>query len=339
MSRVSLVAHFVWEGVLLLAAVVVTALGVAEGPVFAGPGPWPMLAILGTLTAALALSLRTGTPNLAVASIASLAGVLYGALVVDGWQVVPAAVVAVLAAFVFGVVLALVTGLTGAPAWAVSLGGVTLATTVGLAGGVIPRILAGGQIAAGWLTGFAGLFVVGSLAGGVLWLVPAVRLGLGGATRNGPPPGLGRRLLTALVGLGGSSLVAGLAGVLEAGRLAAANFTGSQLELLVALGAALLGGVSLTGRGGGVAGTVLAVYLLVIVDQLVTVHNGQLWAAVTLPATLAIFVGILVSRLLDYLGTPSDRPPAATPYPPAAYPYPTDPVLPVAGATSSDAAP
>jgi ribose/xylose/arabinose/galactoside ABC-type transport system permease subunit len=324
-SRFSVLAHLVWEGVLLVAALVVTMLGVAEGHVFTGPGPWSQVAIVGMLAAGLALSLRTGTPNLAVASIASVSGLLYAVLITDGWPIAPAALLAVLAALGFGAVLAVLVGLTGAPAWAVSLGGVAVASTIGLANGLMPRYIPQGLITNGWLTGFAALFVVGSVAGGALWLVPGVRAGLRAPAVNGAPaPAVGRRLLAALVGLGGSSLLAGLAGVLGTGRLTVAVFTGTDSSLLFALGAVLLGGVSLTGRGGGVAGTALGAYLLVIVRQVLLVDGDRSWAAMALPATVAVLLGLVVSRVLDLFGTrsgPASGRGAPVPYMPGGYPH------------------
>jgi ribose/xylose/arabinose/galactoside ABC-type transport system permease subunit len=104
--------------------------------------------------------------------------------------------------------------------------------------------------------------------------------------------------------LGGSSLLAGLAGVLQASWMSMARFTGDQVPSLGALGAALLGGASLTDRGGGIAGTVLAMYLLVTTDLLIYVHNGQSCVALLLPATVALSVGVLVSRPLDRTRAP-----------------------------------
>jgi ribose/xylose/arabinose/galactoside ABC-type transport system permease subunit len=314
-SKISFIARIGWEAVLLLAAIVVLALGVAEGHFFGGGGPWPDLAVLGLLAAGIALSLRTGTPNLAVAAVAPFAGLLYVQLVTAGHLgAVPAAVVTVLATLGLGLVLALVTGLTGAPAWAVSLGGVALVSLVAFANWPDAQFLTNlnnpdGMPANpnGLLTVTAAIFAVGSVAGGLVWLLPAVR-----SLSAAGDPGLGRRTVAALVGLGGSSLLAGLAGILQAVRLDSAAFNGTETQLLFALGAALLGGASLAGRGGGIIGTVLATFVLVGVDRLVRLHEGPAWAAFLLPVTIAIVVGILVSRLFDWLGT---RPPAPAPVP------------------------
>jgi ribose transport system permease protein len=325
-SRFSVLPHVVWEAVLLVLALVVTMLGVSEGHVFRSWGPWPQLAVLGTLAAGAALSLRTRTPNLAVGAIAALSGVLYAMLLGADWPLGLAAPVVVLAALGFGVLLAVIVGLTGAPAWAVSLGGLGVASTIGLANGTTLRPIASAAwLTPGWLTAFAALFVVGSLAGGALWLVPGVRSGVRATAVDGEPaPGVGRRLLAALVGLGGSSLLAGLAGVLAAGRVGVGVFNGSEGSLLFAVAAAVLGGLSLTGRGGGIAGTVLASYLLVMVQILVRVNEGPGWAATYLPTSVAILLGVLVSRLLDWFASRSGSPsgaPAPAPYLPGGYPH------------------
>jgi ribose/xylose/arabinose/galactoside ABC-type transport system permease subunit len=307
-----LLAHLVWEGVLVLLALAVTVLGIA-GHVFIGQLMWPQLATVGVLAAGLALSLRTGTPNLAVASIAELASVLYVLSINRGSSAALAAVLAILGAFALGVVLALVTGLTGAPAWAVSLGGVAIASTIGLANAGPPRIAPlGTELTVTWFAIVAVLFLVGSVAAGLLWLIPGLR-NLRATADDGSTVGVARRLVAALIGLGVSSLLAGVVGVLTVARFSLGAFTGNQLPLLIALGAVLLGGASLTGRGGGIAGTALSVYLVVTVTALAIVHSGRLWTVMALPATVAIIIGIPVSRLLDWIGAR----PAAAATPPA----------------------
>lgn len=299
-----------WEAVLLLGALVVLALGVADGHFFGGGGPWPQLAIFGLLAAGLALSLRTGTPNLAVTGVAQFAGLLYVQLRApsggsgDGLPDLPAILAVLVACLAVGVVLALITGLTGAPAWAVSLGGLALVLTVSFAawGSAPTRLLVphGGpqDNPNGLLTAFAVVFAVGSVAAGLLWLLPGVRaVTVAGDAR------LGRRLLASLVGLGGSSLLAGLAGVLQAKELNGAGLVEGDQLLLLVFGAAVLGGASLSGRGGGIAGTVLATFILVGAGRLAVLHGAAAWTSTFLPAAVAIVVGVLASQLFDWLGT------------------------------------
>jgi ribose transport system permease protein len=304
-------AHLIWEAVLLVLAVLATIVAVVQGHFFSASGMWPQFAVTGLLAAGLALSLRTGTPNLAVASVAALAQLVYVLLVNEDLPPVAAGALAVLAASALGAVLAAITGLTGLPAWAVSLAGIAIANVVGYARGGNITPLHAGFVKPAILDVFAVLFVLGSLAGGVLWLLPPVRalLGPGGdpPDRPVPPP---RRLLRALVGLGGSSLLAGLAGVLLAGYTGASGFGGDTTQLLTALAAVLLGGMSLAGRGGGVAGTVLGAYLLSVVAFAAAVHGGPFWLRTALPATVALVLGLFASWVLDRVSVRIPAPPA-----------------------------
>jgi ribose/xylose/arabinose/galactoside ABC-type transport system permease subunit len=299
MARFSLLAHGIWEAVLLLFLLVMVILAMSDGRVFTHGGPWAEVAVTGLLASAVVLSLRTGTVNLAAPAIGTLSGILYAVLLSDGWSLVLAAAVTVLVMLLCGLVLGAIVGLSGAPAWAVTLGALGLATAVGLANGLQVRVITDGRISSGWMTVFAVVFVVGSLAGGVLWLVPLVRNGLSAS----PDSGIGRRLVAALVGLGGSSLIAALAGVLQAGYLTEASFAASGLDLYVVLAAAFLAGASLIGRGGPIAGTVLAVLGLVLLHRLLLIRDAPTWLAVSLPAGLGILLGVLVGRLLDWIGT------------------------------------
>jgi ribose/xylose/arabinose/galactoside ABC-type transport system permease subunit len=299
----ALLAHVAWEAVLLVLAIAATGVAIAQGHFFAASGLWPQLAIDGLVAAGFALSLRTGTPNLAVAATASLAQLVYVLVANHNTPAVLAGVVAVLAAVGLGLALALVTGLTGLPAWAVSLAGIAVMQVVGFGQAGNIQALRNGLVKAPILDVFAVLFILGSVAGGALWTVPALRAALGPA---GDPPGqqppLARRLTRALAGFGGSSLLAGVSGVLLAGYVGAAGFTGDQTLLLLAVGAVLLGGVSLTGRGGGIAGTFLGVYILVVVEFIAAIHGGPLWLRRALPEMLAILLGLLAGGLLERVG-------------------------------------
>lgn len=299
MARYSLLARAIWEGVLLLLLLVVVVLALSNGLVFSHGGPWAEVALTGLLASALVLSLRTGTVNLAAPAIATLAGILYAVLLSNGWSLILAAAVTVLVMLLGGLVLGAVVGLSGAPAWALTLGAAAVVTAIAIANGSEVRIITNGRISTGWMTVIAVAFMVCSVAGGIVWLIPLVRNGLSA----GPEQGTGQRLVAALVGIGGSTMIAALAGVVEAAWVTAADATSIYLNLYAALGAALLAGSSLIGRGGPIAGTVLAVLSLVILHRLLVIWEAPAWLASTLPAGLAILVGVLVGRLLDWVGT------------------------------------
>jgi ribose/xylose/arabinose/galactoside ABC-type transport system permease subunit len=249
-----------------------------------------------------ALSLRTGTPNLAVPAVAAATGAGYAKLAVNGWPAIAAALLGLLAAVAFGLVLGLVTGVTGLPAWAVSLAGLATAQAVAIeltngASLILPSRAGLPAVAPVW----ALLFLLVSVGGGALWLVPAVRRLL---TATGPAGQrrrqLGGRLPGALVGFVGSCLLAAAGGIIATGYLRAATAV-SVVDLPVVFAAVLLGGASLFGGRAGVAGTFLGVLALVAIDRVLIVENATFWVR-ELVFGIVILVGLFVSWLLDLLG-------------------------------------
>ena len=329
-----LAPHLVWEAVLLLAAgAVVAGLLNAHPAVFSRGQSWPGIAILGFAACGLALSLRTATPNLAIGSISVLAGWVYAGQVNDGTPVPVAFLVAVLAAFGVGVVLALLTGLTALPAWAVTLGGgfVVSAALLEATEGRLLQVT--GARASGGFGVWVAVFVAGSVTGAVLFALPAVRRGLAANRPSGAEDPAGWRpakLTGALVGVAGSAALAGVAGVLSTRLTGAAAFTESG-QLPYALAAVLLGGVSVFGRRAGVSGVVLGVFIVDGVRRWQLIEGVH--AATTLLTTgLLAVVGLLAVWLLELVGRrlaplaaapvggPSGVPPAAPGFaPPPVY--------------------
>jgi ribose/xylose/arabinose/galactoside ABC-type transport system permease subunit len=295
-TRLALAPHLIWEGILAGLVVIASVLGalVPSASVFAHGSLFLRFGLLLPVAVGLALSLRTGTPNLAVGGIAAMSGVLYAELMVQGAPAVVAGLVAVLIALVFGAVLAFVTALTRAPGWAVSLAGLAVAESVAL--GVANNgniLLRGGGLGTGVLDTLAVVFALVSVAGGALWLMPAVRAAFA--------PGQAGRvsLLGALLGFVGSSGLAALAGVFQAGYLHAASATDATAILLTAVGAVLLGGVSASGRGGGIAGTVLGAFLLTVIYFWAVIEAAPFWVNTLVPAAVAIVLGAVVSRFVN----------------------------------------
>jgi ribose transport system permease protein len=304
---VGLAVQFGWEG-LLLVLMLVTAglvLGLAESArdtllIWQVAG-------LGFVAAGFALSLRTATPNLAVGGFATLAALVYAELSAESWGTAAAGLAAVLAVLVAGVLLGAVTGLTSAPAWATSLVGLAGAQAAMLAltdeQGVV--LSTGGQpeapVGVAWLV----LFVLVSVAEGAVFLLPRVRRLLG-ANRTDGDPARWRpaRLVGAVVGLGGSSLLAAVGGIVlvEASRFTATSLDASRL--LTAAAAALLGGVSVFGRRGGALGTVFATVILALVTLALAVTDSQgwLWFVVVV---VAILIGLAYSRVLEAVAEPA----------------------------------
>ncbi|GAA1401231.1 ABC transporter permease [Catellatospora coxensis] len=302
-----LLARIGWEAILFL-LVVVAAIVVAvqsDGDAF-GRGLWLSLASLGLLASAFAFSLRTGNPNLAVGALAALAGVVYAKLVEADWPGVLAAATAVVVILLFCLVLGVITGLTSAPAWAVSLGGLAVAQSVALGLSEAQGVpLRDGPTSEWAIWAWAGLFVIGSLVGGAAFQGTALHRMLVAARTDGEVPRFqGKRLAGAVLGFAGSGLLAALSGIALVGYLGGA-FAVTGDRQLVAVAAVLLGGVSVFTYRGGVAGTLLATALLVLGDTALRLADAPSWLTYGLTAGIALLVGVGVGWGIDKITGPS----------------------------------
>lgn len=331
-----LLPHLVWEGVLLLAVLAVGATVVTGHPGYASHGTiWSGLAPLGLVATGLALSFRTGTPNLAVGVIAAMSGWVYAHLAVGGMAAIPAALVAVLLALGVGAFLGVLVGMSSMPGWAVTLAaGFLLQGALSMSGnGGITESVPGADTGTGVFVMWVLLFAVVSVAGGALLaLVPRLPALLGANRPDADGvPGRWRvgKLVGALVGLAGSSAAAGLGGVVYATYLRQARPVDTGL-LPFALAAVLIGGVSVFGRRGGILGVVLGTVLVGLVRDWVLLDGGD-FGVTMLVVALAALAGLGVNRLLEWLDPlaegPLDAPgyafvpgpvPAFAPAPPAA---------------------
>jgi ribose/xylose/arabinose/galactoside ABC-type transport system permease subunit len=277
-----------WEGVLGLVVVfgVAVILLTAPGAHLVNVLGWA--GQLGLVAAGLALSLRTGTPNLAVGSLSALtSGLVAYAGVELGMPFPVAMVLALVFAVVAGLVMGVLTMLLAAPAWAISLGAAVGCEAL-LAAITDGRTILMPGMSYSALLGFA-VFAIISVAGGVLWLRQDVRAGL---TKGWP---------AALAGLAGSSALAALGGVALLMRLGAADAGTQGWPITVfALAAVLLGGTSVYGERGAAAGTVLAVLILAIAQGQLNLMNAPAWLF-QLALGAVVLVGLAVSRLLEAL--------------------------------------
>lgn len=273
------VVVLVWEGLLGILTIVLIVAALLSGPsgylvnVLAQAGP------LGLVATGLALSFRTGTPNLAVGSIAAFTGMVTATLMSgQGWL---AAIIAVLVATLGGLVLGLFVAALSAPAWAVTLGAAVAceALVIGIADArVIPIELGGDFPAYVWFV----LFVIVSLGGALAW--PALRV-------ESP-------WIAGLVGVGGSSLLAALGGVALLIRIHAASPGLGWNTTTLAFAAILLGGISVHGKRGGVAGTVLAVLFLSLVQGQLVLWAVPLWVFQVITGAV-ILAALLAGRLAE----------------------------------------
>ncbi|MEV6156509.1 hypothetical protein AB0L53_39810 [Nonomuraea sp. NPDC052129] len=283
------VVVLVWEGLLGLATIGMIVVALLSAPsvhlvnVLAQAGP------LGLVATGLALSFRAGTPNVAVGSISALTGMVTASLATQGlgWT---AAIIAIVLATVGGLVLGLFVAALSAPAWAVTLGAAVAceAMVVAIADGQTISFQLGGDFP-GYL--WFVLFVIVSLGGALAW--SALRLK--------------SVWLGALVGLGGSSLLAALGGVALLTRLHAASPISSWTTTFTALAAVLLGGISVHGKRGGVAGTVLAVLFLSLVQGQLALWGTPFWVFMLVTGAV-ILAALLAGRLADLAAPEAPRP-------------------------------
>ena len=310
--------HLVWDGMLLAAAIVMAVLVYTrDSSALSGDGLRNQLVAATAsllLATAVAVSLRAAVPNLAVGSIATAAGVLVGVLSTKEQLTLGAATgVTAGAGAAVGLLLGVVVAGLRAPAWAASLAAVALlgAAAVGLSGGSGVLLTEGPDLLRWPWPLFLGAVAI-SVAGGAVALAPRPRAALGAFRPSGDPAG--RRGLrgnsVAITVLVLSSLLATAGGLVAVFRLKAALPGASALETttLTAVGAALLGGVSVHGRRGGVFGTALAVVTIQLLLLWFALGNYPVWTAQVV-AGGAIVTGLVVSRIVEGLGTPREPEP------------------------------
>uniref|UniRef100_A8M8G3 Inner-membrane translocator n=1 Tax=Salinispora arenicola (strain CNS-205) TaxID=391037 RepID=A8M8G3_SALAI len=300
--------HIVWEVLLLAAVAGVAYLLWRENPdTFRGDSLRSLLVdgvVLGLLTLAAGLSLRTAVVNLAIGP-AAVAAALHMAEQGDRGAVAalgPALAVAVLG----GLVLALVVTVLHVPAWAASL-----AAAAAIVGYIEQRDVAvlpqgGYDPTSDALYLFAGFAAVTVLGGSFGALRPIRRVV--GRFRPVTDPARRRGVLAPVVAGGAlvaSSVLAVLSGALLGTPDAGPVAVGSGLDWTVlAVGTAMLAGTSAFGRRGGILGTLLAVSLvtLVLADLRASGLSASRWAV----GVAVLGVGLVVTRLVEAYGGPRD---------------------------------
>lgn len=305
-GRDRLGVHFGWEFVLLLVGgLLAYALYRADPDLLRGAALNRLLvegAALGALTLGAGLTLRTGTPNLAVGPVAVAAALHFAENSDQG--VIVAMTPAVLLAVGLGLVLALLVVGFHVPAWGASLA-VALGVLVFIQQRSGPVDVQGNydptQHALYLFGGFAAL----ALLGGLLGVIKSVRRSVG---RFRPVADPARRRGGVAATIATLSIVVSMIAATVAGVLLAAGGSGrvvptSGLEWTgLGFGAALLGGTSAYGRRGGVFGTLLAVPALTL---FIAYQNEENWD-IALAATAAVTVaaGLVVTRLVESFGRP-----------------------------------
>ncbi|MFD0557923.1 hypothetical protein ACFQ3B_12850 [Stackebrandtia endophytica] len=301
--------NLIWDGVLFVlvagGVLAMVVIGVdLGGPEVLGVGMLSMLPIL-LLAMALGVTLRAGAVNFAVGHLAGIAVVLYAALQPMGelWALLGA----VGGGVVGSLVIAVAVTLLRAPAWAVGLF-VIVGT---MAGADMVRTYMGFpeesphfefDPALAWLV-VAGVVFLSIVGGAVAMLPPARRLlyrtshsveSTGTQTAGTVLTVFATQLIAGLL-----AAAAGLLTLVPGGISLSAAAVQSQglLALGAALGIVLLGGTSLRGGRGGVAGTVLAALLVFAASELLRAQGDPVIVTWALPLGV-LLLGVIVSRVL-----------------------------------------
>ncbi|MDI1465099.1 ABC transporter permease [Catellatospora sp. KI3] len=309
-GRDRLGVHFAWEGVLALGVVTIGYLlfrnhvdqlrgtSFRELLVF--------VSVLGLLALGASMTLRVGAVNLALGPVAAAAAVFYAQHGNDG--IVPTAAVAVAFAAALGAVIALVVVGFHVPGWAGSLSAALLAVVWIQKQPTTPLTVAGEYTPVPHAYYLIGGFAALSLVGGLLGAIRSLRRGIGRFRPVGDPADRRGGLAGTVAALAiiGSTALAAVAGVLLAALY------GAQEQVVVptlgfdltglAVGAALVGGVSAFGRRGGVFGTLLATALLGLVMWYAVAADWKMSQYALAAGALA--VGLVVTRLVETFGRP-----------------------------------
>ncbi|GHJ46448.1 hypothetical protein Cs7R123_37900 [Catellatospora sp. TT07R-123] len=309
-GRDRLGVHFAWEGVLALGIVTIGYLlfrgyedrlhgtSFKELLVF--------VSVLGMLALGASMTLRVGAVNLALGPVAAGAAVFYAQHGNDG--IVPTAGVAVALAAALGVAIAILVVGFQVPGWAGSLAGALLAVVWIQKQPTTALTVAGEYNPVPHAYYLLGAFAALSLVGGLLGAIRSIRRGIGRFRPVGDPAERRGALAATIAALGivGSTVLAAIAGVLLAALYGAQQQVvlptlGFELTGL-AVGAALIGGVSAYGRRGGVFGTVLATILLGLVMWYSIAADWKMSQFALAAGALA--VGLVVTRLVETFGRP-----------------------------------
>lgn len=267
-------------GIFLALAVLLTA-GAILNPEFARPGNLANVAIQSAVLAILALGqtlvITAGLIDLSVGHLTALATVLICDLMQgESWLTLPAILLALAVGAAGGLANGILNNLLRIHPLILTFGmlsvfhGIILAYTEQSSGAASPEIL---WLANGTLGGIpASLLLVIAAAAVFHHVLTATRFGLQlravggseeGARRAGVPVARVRLLVYLYSGLS-----AGLAALVLAGRLGTGNpnaGAGYELDAIVAV---VLGGTSLAGGRGSIAGTLAAVFALGVVSNL-----------------------------------------------------------------------
>jgi ribose transport system permease protein len=234
-------------------------------------------AVINIIAIGMTLVIISGGIDLSVGSVLAFAGVCGTLLMAEGLAIVPSTILGILSGVVWGAINGLVITRLKVPPFIATLGsmgmarGLTLLMTNGIPVTAIPKDF--GRLGDGNLLAIVPIPVVLLLGTGLVmsYVLRCTRLGrhayaLGGNPQASYLSGINLTACTLIIYciLGG---LTGLAGMIEASRLATGQPTAGEGYELRVIAAVVIGGGSLSGGAGTVLGTTIGAFIMSLLNN------------------------------------------------------------------------
>ncbi|MQA10186.1 MAG: ribose ABC transporter permease [Pseudonocardiaceae bacterium] len=280
------------------------------------------IAINAILAAGLTFVILTAGIDLSVGSTLAVAGVVSVLTAVAGMPTPVAVLLGILAGAAAGLVNGLLTAYLSLAAFIVTLGSMTylrgLAYTMTDGQPVVDNMLSFRDIGNGYFAGIPAPVVIMVIVYAVAWFVlERTRYGrhvyaVGGNAEAARLAGINvKRVITSVYVIGGAC--AGLAGVIFAARVVSAQPTAGTSYELDAIAAVVLGGTSLMGGRGRIAGTLIGSIILGVLSTGLILMNVPFFTQLLIKGAVIIFAVAVDSlkqgplRLHRRAATPAPR--------------------------------
>lgn len=266
--------------------------------------------VIFVLSLGMAFTILIGGLDLSIASNTTFAAMVLGMLLKAGWGWLPAGLVALAAGVVLGLINGILIGKAKISWFVATLGTMSVYASVVLVstGGTtislfsVPSFNAVSTLANSDVGPVPIMLIVILALYAITWVVlHRTRFGRAiYAVGSNPEAARLNGLNVSWIIVGAfaiAGLTAGIAGVVQAGRLSAAVPTVDPNQMLAVAAAVLIGGMSLKGGEGGVLGTFLGALLLgVIQNGLTLLGVSAFWQGTVTGSILIAAVGLGVAR-------------------------------------------
>lgn len=280
--------RYSWStGAVLGAAVLVYLVTVVVVPEFASSGhladTLELASVLGVVAVGAGLVILTAGIDLSIANVMTGVGVLASSLAASGVPSGLVVAISLLAGAVLGAANGVGVAVLGIPALVMTLAsgsvvqGVQLVATNGTPRSASPEVLqslANNKVLLGLTGSVVVWFVLVALAAGLLVVTATGRgiYAIGTNPRAAELSGVPVRRVT-IIAYALSGLTAAIGGLLLLGYTGIASSTMGDAYLLPAIAAVVLGGTSILGGRGTALGVAFGVFLLTVIQSLLTVLN------------------------------------------------------------------